>query len=1194
MLLSPKCVRLLVVNFRFASNKAHKAVEKMKILNVAEKNDAAKNIAEILSGGRVNRREGASKFNKIYEFGFDFQGTHVSMVMTSVSGHLLNYDFPPPYKSWHSCDPLILFDAPISKNVIKDGEPIKETLRREVRACQKLIVWTDCDREGENIGVEIVNICQEVKPNIEVLRAKFSEITPRAIHRAISQLTVPDIRVSSAVDARQELDLRIGAAFTRFQTLRLQRVFPRALSQQLISYGSCQFPTLGFVVERFREVDRFVSEPFWRIVVTAERNGKSADFQWKRGRLFDRDCCKAYYDHLLENRYGQIVEVIKRPKSKWRPVALDTVELEKLATRKLRIGAKMAMQIAERLYNKGFISYPRTETNIFPKDLDFAGLVRAQTQDNRWAAFAARVLEQGPNPRNGKSTDKAHPPIHPLKAGSGLQGDEARIYELVARHFLACLSADAQGAETVVRLCIGKPSVVQSPNLLTPEDGEMFEAKGLVILASNYLDVYIYDRWTERDMPEFRLADWILPTNIEMLSGQTAPPPLLTEADLISLMDRHGIGTDATHAEHIETIKQRLYVGLEQAKFLVPGQLGMGLIEGYDSMGFEMSKPNLRAELEADLKLICEGRKTKEEVLQYHLAKYRSLFQQAVSKASQLDQALALRLEQTAEDLTGVSGSLGEMSSFGSGTSASQNATGFQSHSVASCPSCGRAIVLRQRRPPHQPLNELNQPVAFSVAGGSPESGLPTTWFLSCTGYPSCRYAIWFPDSVVAARVVGTMGNETPEVCLRCRQFAPPNDSNGVSSPLDGPLKLALQLRRSVRLPNGYVQDDPSKEYITCVFCDEDLRNALGLRIAAVQPREIQLSTTRPNSKSPLPANAVGRSSPPPRQNVLPALSPSLSGRQNGSRSFSTSSSIPATLSAVDHPFPSASDFRQSAPIRDPLSAPSSDQDVVVCNCGIQAVVLTVKKSGPNQGRLFYRCGGGPENSCNFFQWKTPPGGPVDGTSGPLMASTQFPQSSAVPSGYRPQHSEFDRIIGQASNSSPSLSNFVHPPAWSSSGVGSSVSGAAVLCRCGQQAKLLRVTRATANQGREFYTCPNSRPGADGAPGSGCNFFMWADSLSGPLTQSGTDTSGGSWQASRSWSSNEGTGTRWRGSSESSGVSVGHVPQWPPPASTGLRGNSRRESSGGKIRGGGSARRCGLCGETGHTRTRCPRRSDQD
>ncbi|CAH8540395.1 unnamed protein product [Schistosoma turkestanicum] len=583
----------------------------MKVLSVAEKNDAAKNIAEILSRGGSRRREGLSKFNKLYEFPMNLNGQNVIMVMTSVSGHLTNYDFPPNYKSWHSCNPMVLFNAPIAKQVLKDYEPIKQTLQREVRSCQKLIIWTDCDREGENIGVEIIDVCKEVKPNIEVLRARFSEITSAAIHRAINQLTIPDYNASAAVDVRQELDLRIGAAFTRFQTLRLRRVFPQALSDQLISYGSCQFPTLGFVVERFREVDQFVSEPFWRIVVTVSRNEKTTEFQWQRGRLFDQDCCRAYCEHLHQNRYGQIIEVIKRPKTKWRPTALDTVELEKLASRKLHMGAKYAMQLAERLYNKGFISYPRTETKIFPPDLDLKSLVRVQTNDSRWSNFATRILERGPNPRNGKSSDKAHPPIHPLKAGDSLQGDEARLYELVTRHFLACLSTDAEGAETIVRLCIGKPTPprlltnsnsTSTTDLLTSEDGELFESKGLMILAMNYLEVYIYDRWAEKDIPIFHVGEWILPNNIEIVSGQTSPPPLLTEADLISLMDRHGIGTDATHAEHIETIKQRLYVGLEQNKFLVPGQLGMGLVEGYDSMGFEMSKPNLRSEFEADLK----------------------------------------------------------------------------------------------------------------------------------------------------------------------------------------------------------------------------------------------------------------------------------------------------------------------------------------------------------------------------------------------------------------------------------------------------------------------------------------------------------------------------------------------------------------------------------------------------------------
>lgn len=116
-------------------------------------------------------------------------------------------------------------------------------------------------------------------------------------------MTSPDEFTSAAVDVRSELDLRIGAAFTRFQTLRLQSAFPENLggeNNQLVSYGSCQFPTLGFVVERYKQVDDFVPEPFWKIrsdmikyclcvfvififfSVTHKQDESSIDFNWKR------------------------------------------------------------------------------------------------------------------------------------------------------------------------------------------------------------------------------------------------------------------------------------------------------------------------------------------------------------------------------------------------------------------------------------------------------------------------------------------------------------------------------------------------------------------------------------------------------------------------------------------------------------------------------------------------------------------------------------------------------------------------------------------------------------------------------------------------------------------------------------------------------------------------------------------------
>ncbi len=141
-----------------------------------------------------------------------------------------------------------------------------------------------------------------------------------------------------------------------------------------------------------------------------------------------------------------------------------------------------------------------------------------------------------------------------------------------------------------------------------------------------------------------------------MVAGRTAAPNLLTEADLISLMDKHGIGTDATHADHIEKIKSRMYVGLRNDLRLIPGHLGLGLVEGYDEMGFHMSKPRLRSELEADLKRICEGRMTKDDVLRNQIAKYRDIFLQTERQIELLGRAVARNFRGVQVPVPGVGG----------------------------------------------------------------------------------------------------------------------------------------------------------------------------------------------------------------------------------------------------------------------------------------------------------------------------------------------------------------------------------------------------------------------------------------------------------------------------------------------------------------------------------------------------------
>ena len=186
------------------------------------------------------------------------------------------------------------------------------------------------------------------------------------------------------------------------------------------------------------------------------------------------------------------------------------------------------MNIAEKLYTQGLISYPRTETNIFPPELDLSPLVEAQRADGRWGGFVDRVLTEwgGPSPRVGKKSDQAHPPIHPIKQASHLTGDEARVYEFIVRHFLACVSKDAVGAETTVNINI---------------NGERFTAHGLSIKERNYLEVYIYDKWSDKEILNYSDIREFEPTSIDILDSSTEPPRLLTEADLIALMDKHGI-----------------------------------------------------------------------------------------------------------------------------------------------------------------------------------------------------------------------------------------------------------------------------------------------------------------------------------------------------------------------------------------------------------------------------------------------------------------------------------------------------------------------------------------------------------------------------------------------------------------------------------------------------------------------------
>ncbi|KAL2143358.1 hypothetical protein VTI28DRAFT_10537 [Corynascus sepedonium] len=650
-----------------------------RILCVAEKPSISKAVTGHLSGGHYQTSNTRDTHIKNYTFDFDFGAPwgHCSVTMTAVKGHLTAVDFSGEYKQWEYPPPDRLFDAPITTTIHSDNKSIAKNIEDQARYATALVIWTDCDREGEHIGGEIRDAARKGNPRIQVKRARFSNVERAHILSAARRLTALDDRQVDAVSARIELDLRIGYAFTRFLTLNL-RPLGGPLSKLTLSYGSCQFPTLGFVVDRYFRVKNFVPEAFWGIKVMHERDGIQVNFNWARHRLFDRMSVVILYERCLAARTARVTKVQEKPTKKWKPLPLTTVELQKMATRFLRMSGQQAMTVAEKLYNKGFISYPRTETDRFDKGMDLRALVRKQTQDGRWGPFAQALVDGAfQQPRQGRHDDKAHPPIHPIAyaAPAALDDSEKRIYELVTRRFLACCSEDARGMATDVEMLYGD---------------ETFAAHGVIVLERNYLDVYPYENWTGTvQLPRFAVGERFEPTEAMLTEGKTSAPGYLTEADLIALMDANGIGTDATMAEHIEKIQERQYVqtvvrrgggnqtaddeeagpppaargggrgrgrggrggrggtaarggrGGGGVREFIPTSLGVALIEGFDRMHFETSlgKPFLRKEMELKMKAICEGRSTKQAVLHESLSEYRLVYEQSKAELNILKAA---------------------------------------------------------------------------------------------------------------------------------------------------------------------------------------------------------------------------------------------------------------------------------------------------------------------------------------------------------------------------------------------------------------------------------------------------------------------------------------------------------------------------------------------------------------------------
>jgi len=284
-----------------------------KVLLVAEKPSVAKSLAEHLSGGRFRTRRGQSRANQIFEFikYFGPAQQKCKLMVTSVVGHIFGLSF----EDGRTRDLSSLFNAKTQKTVCDSTKKLRivEHLQELGQESDYLYLWLDCDREGENIGFEVISLTKEFIHYDNVYRAKFSALTASELINAYENPIRPDKYSAMSVDARQELDLKIGVAFSRLMTksfLNMAKDKFYLKDQRVISYGPCQTPTLWFCVQRYKEIKKFMTKQYYVVTLTLNLQGKHTVFKWVDGLINDAKVLHEMETSVQATKVGTIVEIV--------------------------------------------------------------------------------------------------------------------------------------------------------------------------------------------------------------------------------------------------------------------------------------------------------------------------------------------------------------------------------------------------------------------------------------------------------------------------------------------------------------------------------------------------------------------------------------------------------------------------------------------------------------------------------------------------------------------------------------------------------------------------------------------------------------------------------------------------------------------------------------------------------------------
>ena len=603
---------------------------KMKLV-ICEKNISARRIAYILSNGKSK----SIHLGKIPLYQFTRNNEPWGIV--GLKGHIINLDFPLGYNKWNKITPADLINVEPIKKVSEKN--IATALKTLVEKNPFLIVATDFDREGELIGVEIIDLLKTYNTNInQIKRARFSAITGQEIEKAFNSLTEVDYNLSSAGETRQIIDLIWGAVLTRFISLASHR-----FGKDFLSIGRVQSPTLALIVEREKEIKNFVPKKFWKIIATLIKDN-SFDATHAKGQFWDEEKVKTIFEKVKDSKKAKVKKVEKKLNKEYPPSPFNTTTFLEAASR-LGISAARSMNVAEELYMSGLISYPRTDNTVYPPSLNIKAILE-KLKKSKFSNEVKQIIKNGRDrPTRGKKQATDHPPIHPVGVVTNqkLSKDHLKIYELICRRFLATLAKDA---------------ISETVNVLFDISGEDFKSDGYRLIEPNWLNIYTYYKEKRKILPELFEGEIVDITKMNLKEDTTKPPVRYTQGSLIAKMEQLSLGTKSTRHEIISKLFSRKYITLSP---LSPKPTAFAVVESLEDC--DVIKPVMTAKLEKNMDQISDGKKTLKET---------------VTESRKMLSEVVLSLEKDKEKIKN-----------------SIKKASREESTIGQCPKCGKDMVIR-------------------------------------------------------------------------------------------------------------------------------------------------------------------------------------------------------------------------------------------------------------------------------------------------------------------------------------------------------------------------------------------------------------------------------------------------------------------------------------------------------------------